>query len=164
MQRFHVHLSVTDLTASITFYNRLFGQDPTVRKADYAKWTLDDPRVNFAISSRGRRPGVNHLGMQADSADELSLLRERAARASADNLLDEGEAACCYARSNKHWTTDPNGIAWEHFHTLGEAEIYGDDEGVSSTPCCDPEADSSPQDGVAACCDDKERATLACCP
>ena len=164
MQRFHVHLSVSDLRKSVAFYNHLFGQQPSVEKSDYAKWSLEDPRVNFAISARGRSPGVNHLGMQAESTDELSALRSRAASASSGNLLDEGEAACCYARSNKHWTMDPDGIAWEHFHTLGTAEIYGEDEGVSSA-CCDPEEDGAPIKGEASCCEPSDSATSApCCP
>jgi len=117
MKRFHVHAHVDDLKASVAFYSKLFAAEPTRLEADYAKWMIEDPRINFAISTRGGKPGVDHLGFQTDNAEELAELNERA-RAADTAVLDEGETTCCYARSQKHWVTDPQGIAWEHFHTL----------------------------------------------
>ena len=119
MKRFHVHLSVPDLAASIRFYSGMFGFAPTVEKDDYAKWMLDEPRVNFAISKRGARTGLNHLGLQADSADELAEIRGRFDAAERGAVVDETGAHCCYAVSDKHWVRDPQGIAWEAFHSLG---------------------------------------------
>jgi catechol 2,3-dioxygenase-like lactoylglutathione lyase family enzyme len=129
MKRFHLHLHVADLAQSIAFYSRLFAAEPTRVEADYAKWMLDDPRLNFAISTRGATPGINHLGLQTDNADELAELKARAEAADMA-LLDEGNTTCCYARSEKHWVTDPQGIAWEHFHTLGDIPVFS--EGASN--------------------------------
>ena len=117
MKRFHVHAHVQDLQTSIAFYSRMFGAEPARVEADYAKWMLEDPRLNFAISTRGGTLGVDHLGLQTDNAEELTELKSRA-QAADMTLLDEGNTTCCYARSDKHWVTDPQGIAWEHFHTL----------------------------------------------
>ncbi len=129
MKRFHIHVSVEDLGNSIGFYSTLFGAQPTRVEADYAKWMLEDPRVNFAIST-GRQPlGVNHLGFQVDSADELHGMHASLAAADA-RLVAEQEQACCYARSDKYWVTDPTGIAWETFHTLGNIPCYGEDTPV----------------------------------
>jgi catechol 2,3-dioxygenase-like lactoylglutathione lyase family enzyme len=125
MKRFHVHIAVRDLSQSIVFYNKLFGQPPFVERQDYAKWMLEDPRLNFAISSRGRAVGVDHFGFQADSEAELKSLKVLAEAASAGQVLDQGETACCYAKSEKHWTVDPQGLAWEHFRTLSEAKEFG---------------------------------------
>ena len=122
MKRFHVHLGVPDLPASIRFYSDLFGMPPTVEKPDYAKWMLDDPRVNFAISHRGAHAGLNHLGLQAESAEELAAIRTRFAAADAAGVFDEPDVHCCYAHGNKHWTRDPQGLAWEAFHTLSDSE------------------------------------------
>jgi catechol 2,3-dioxygenase-like lactoylglutathione lyase family enzyme len=124
MKRFHVHVAVDDLDANIRFYSSVFGAEPTVRKPDYAKWMIEDPRVNFAISQRGAKAGVDHLGFQVDTDDELSALRAQVAAAEIA-ALDQPEATCCYARSDKYWITDPQGVAWETYRTLGEAEIYG---------------------------------------
>jgi lactoylglutathione lyase len=124
MKRFHVHLHADDLPASIAFYTRLFAAEPTRVEADYAKWMLEDPRINFAISTRGQRPGIDHLGIQTDSEPELAQLQARA-RAAGLALHDEGQTTCCYARSRKHWLSDPQGIAWEHFHTLADIPIFG---------------------------------------
>jgi catechol 2,3-dioxygenase-like lactoylglutathione lyase family enzyme len=125
MKRFHVHLHVDDLAQSVGFYSRLFAAEPVRLEADYAKWMLDDPRLNFAISTRGHGRGVDHLGFQAEDDGELAELKTRAE--SADRaILNEGETVCCYARSEKHWVTDPQGIAWEHYRTLERAEVYGD--------------------------------------
>jgi hypothetical protein len=138
MKRFHVHVAVNDLIQSTAFYSKLFGQTPSVARADYAKWMLDDPRVNFAISSRGQVAGVNHFGIQADSADELEVLKGLAEAASEGEVLDQGEAACCYAKSEKHWTLDPQGLAWEHFYTVAEAETFGQDTADQAGACCIP--------------------------
>lgn len=131
MKRFHVHAHVEDLQASVAFYSRLFGAEPTRLEADYAKWMLDDPRINFAISTRGGKPGVDHLGIQTDSEVELAELKARA-QAADMSLQDEGETSCCYARSDKYWVTDPQGIAWEQFHTLSDIPTFGVDR--SATP------------------------------
>ena len=124
MKRFHVHVHVSDLEQSIVFYERLFGSAPAKVEPGYAKWMLDDPRLNFAISTRaGGNVGVDHLGFQADGAEELAELKARAEAADAP-LFDEGETTCCYARSEKHWVTDPQGIAWEQFHTLADVPVF----------------------------------------
>ena len=142
MNRFHVHVAVQDLGASVTFYTKLFGQPPSKSRDDYAKWMLDDPRLNFAISNRGHGAGLNHFGMQVDTPGELERLKALADDASAGATMDEGQASCCYAKSEKHWTVDPQGIAWEHFHTLEEADTYGVDTavaaGVEAGACCIP--------------------------
>lgn len=125
MKRFHIHLSVADLEQATGFYSRLFGAEPNVLKDDYAKWMLDDPRINFAVSARGGAPGLNHLGFQVDEAEELEALRERFEQADIASVAETG-AACCYARSDKHWVQDPAGIAWEHFHSLGAIPVFGE--------------------------------------
>jgi catechol 2,3-dioxygenase-like lactoylglutathione lyase family enzyme len=125
MKRFHVHAHVQDLQASIAFYSRLFGAAPSRTEADYAKWMLEDPRINFAISTRGAEPGIDHLGFQTDTDEELAELKARA-QAADMTLLDEGATTCCYARSDKHWITDPQGIAWEHFHTLADVPVFSE--------------------------------------
>ena len=127
MKRMHVHVTVQDLTRSIGFYSTLFGADPVVVKDDYAKWMLDDPRVNFAISDRARAPGVDHLGIQVESAEELAVLSSRL-KAAGEVTRDQEAATCCYARSDKAWVNDPSGLRWETFHTFGEATSYGEDE------------------------------------
>ena len=144
MKRFHVHVAVDDLEHNIRFYSSLFGAEPLVKKDDYAKWMLDDPRVNFAISRRGDTPGVNHLGIQVESDEELGAMRERLARAD-QPVLEQPEAACCYAKSNKHWVQDPQGIAWETFHTLSNIPVFGRDTQsslaripVKAAACCVP--------------------------
>jgi catechol 2,3-dioxygenase-like lactoylglutathione lyase family enzyme len=137
MKRFHVHAHVENLPASIAFYSKMFAAEPTRQEADYAKWMLEDPRINFAISTRGGKPGVDHLGFQTDTDDELAELKARAEAADM-TLLDEGATSCCYARSNKHWVTDPQGIAWEHFHTLSNIPLFSEKV--------------QPAEGGAACC------------
>ena len=138
MKRFHVHINVNDLQASIAFYNKLFAAQPARVEADYAKWMLDDPRINFAISTRGTQPGLDHLGFQVDDAAELSELKARAESADMA-LLDEGDTTCCYARSEKHWITDPQGIAWEHFHTLGNIPVFHESApSTKGSACCAP--------------------------
>lgn len=145
MKRLHVHVGVSDLDQSIGFYSTLFAAQPTVSKDDYAKWMLDDPRVNFAISSGNHaRKGIEHLGIQAESTDELSEVFGRL-KAADRPVLDEGATTCCYARAEKSWIADPDGIVWEAFHTNGEATVYGDSpalETLAASPeaikCCAP--------------------------
>ncbi|NRO99210.1 glyoxalase/bleomycin resistance/dioxygenase family protein [Paraburkholderia sp. NMBU_R16] len=142
MKRLHVHLAVEDLAASVRFYSALFASEPTVRKPDYAKWMLDDPRVNFAISQRGAVPGLDHLGIQVESEAELSEMHSRLEGAAMPVDAQPG-TACCYARSDKYWTVDPQGIAWESYHTLSDIPTFGEPQRTSA-----PEAASD----VAACC------------
>ena len=139
MKRFHVHVHVEDLQASIAFYAKLFAAEPTRVESDYAKWMLDDPRINFAISNRDGQRGVGHLGLQTDTEGELVELKGRA-QAADMTLLDEGETTCCYARSDKYWLTDPDGVAWEQFHTLGSIPTFSQKaaEPASTAACCAP--------------------------
>tara|TARA_R110002073_G_scaffold5765_4_gene35400 strand:+ start:507 stop:947 length:441 start_codon:yes stop_codon:yes gene_type:complete len=125
MKRFHVNLSVKDLEKSIDFYNALFAAAPTVRKEDYAKWMLDDPFVNFSISTKGDAAGIDHVGIQASDADELAVIRDRLVKADSP-ILDQEAVTCCYANSKKAWIRDPDGVAWETFHTTGQTTNYGD--------------------------------------
>lgn len=154
MKRFHVHISVKHIDESIAFYSKLFGQEPTKRQADYAKWMLEDPRINFAISARGHAVGVNHFGFQADSAETLAELKAQAESAAAGQVLDQGVASCCYAKSDKHWTLDPQGLAWEHFFTLSDAVEFGHDTAAPSGACCIPahQAATDAVPATAACC------------
>jgi catechol 2,3-dioxygenase-like lactoylglutathione lyase family enzyme len=155
MNRFHVHLNVNDLAASIGFYSSLFGSQPTVRKSDYAKWMLEDPRVNFAISALGRPAGVDHLGFQVDSSDELASLGRRLDEAGGA-VVPEDAAVCCYARSDKLWTEDPQGTRWESFHTVGEATTYYAGESACATDgaSCTPDVSKMKPRATAAtsCC------------
>lgn len=149
MKRLHVHVAVEDLAASIRFYSQLFAAEPVVLKDDYAKWMLEDPRVNFAVSRRGAKPGVQHLGIQVEDRAELDEVYGRLKRAEGP-ILDEGETTCCYARSEKSWIEDPQGIQWEAFLTSGESTVYGNDPvradpspaaaSTCCTPCCTPRA------------------------
>jgi catechol 2,3-dioxygenase-like lactoylglutathione lyase family enzyme len=132
MNRFHVHLNVADLATSIRFYTQLFAAEPAVRKDDYAKWMLEDPRLNFAISSTGRTPGIDHLGLQVDSGAELAALGRRL-DAAGGAIVPEDATICCYAQSDKVWTEDPQGTRWETFHTLGGAPTYYAGEGACAT-------------------------------
>src|ERR1700723_19854 len=155
MKRLHVHVSVKDLSASIRFYRTLFGADPAVTQSDYAKWMLEDPKVNFAISMNRQPVGVNHLGFQVESEEELRGMRAQLEAADA-RMVEENEQPCCYARSDKYWVTDPTGIAWETFHTLANTPVYGQDTAVFNhrtaliavdTPAADhyvPSPDSQP--------------------
>ena len=126
MKRFHVHVSVEDVPASIRFYSTLFAAEPTVIKGDYAKWMLEDPRVNFAISKRGGEAGIRHLGIQVENSAELHEVYERLALAERP-ILDEGRTTCCYANSEKSWVDDPQGVQWETFLTTGESTVYGNE-------------------------------------
>jgi len=154
MKRFHVHVAVPDLAESIRFYSTLFGAEPTVRKTDYAKWMLDDPRVNFAISQRGGPAGINHLGFQVDSGDELEALHANLEAADRAVVAERG-ANCCYAKSDKYWVTDPSGVAWESFHTLGSIPMFSAEEAPAgdSNGCCSSVATvAAPTTKQAACC------------
>ena len=173
MKRFHVHLHVDNLAQSIAFYSKLFSAEPVRIENDYAKWMLDDPRVNFAISTRGAKAGIDHLGFQTDDPVELAALKAQAESADM-TLLDEGETTCCYARSEKHWVTDPQGIAWEHFHTLGNIPVFGEGaHAEAAAACCAPsEPEQSAATGTASCCPPSSRgkavgipvkASGACC-
>lgn len=156
MKRLHVHVAVPDLEQSIRFYSTLFGAEPVKVESDYAKWMLDDPRVNFAISQRGARvPGVDHIGVQVDSRAELDELSARL-KAAGNETLDEEATTCCYARSDKTWVNDPSGVRWETFYTFGDATTYGEDIA----------APAPAKAAKAACCapaEAKSAATANCC-
>jgi catechol 2,3-dioxygenase-like lactoylglutathione lyase family enzyme len=144
MKRLHVHVAVEDLSISIRFYRRLFGAEPVVLKDDYAKWMLEEPRVNFAISRRGIRAGIQHLGIQVEDRAELDEVYGRLKRAEGP-VLEEGETTCCYARSKKSWIEDPQGIRWETFLTTGESAVYGHEAAqgplrteTEQSSCCGP--------------------------
>ncbi len=144
MKRLHVHVAVDDLQRSIGFYSALFAAQPSVIETDYAKWMLDDPRVNFAISTRGRQAGLDHLGIQVEDRDELKEIYARLQRAGGD-VIDQGQTNCCYAKSEKSWIDDPAGISWETFLTSGESTDYGDGTGERDAriahirACCAPQ-------------------------
>ena len=139
MKRLHVHVSVADLDESVRFYSTLFAVPPTVRKGDYAKWMLDDPRVNFAISRREKLTGIRHLGIQVEDRAELAEVFERIEHTRRP-VLNEGQTTCCYAKSEKNWVEDPQGVQWETFLTTGESTVYGGDavEGTRARQCCAP--------------------------
>lgn len=155
MKRFHVHVSVADLPKSINFYATLFGAPPSVVKEDYAKWMLDDPRLNFAISQRGGALGVDHLGLQVDAADELTALEAQLRRADA-GLVEEMGTTCCYAESDKYWVKDPQGVAWETFHSLRSAPTFS-----APNPVAIPIVVAQP--AAAACCTPKAPSAKPCC-
>jgi catechol 2,3-dioxygenase-like lactoylglutathione lyase family enzyme len=152
MKRLHLHVAVEDLSRSIGFYSTLFGERPSVEKPDYAKWMLEDPKVNFAISARGVEAGLDHVGIQVDSEGELRELAGRL-KAAGETTRDQEAAACCYAQSHKSWISDPSGLNWETFFTFGEATTYGEDDmprddaaAATKAACCAPRADAK------ACC------------
>ena len=158
MKRIHVHVSVDDLAKSIGFYSALFGAEPSVTKTDYAKWMLEAPRVNFAVSKRGLAPGVDHIGIQVDDRGDLAELSDRL-KAAGQSTFDEEGATCCYAQSDKSWVTDPSGLRWETFFTFGEAATYGEDASLGadlrpSAACCAPKAESTSTETstAKACC------------
>jgi catechol 2,3-dioxygenase-like lactoylglutathione lyase family enzyme len=158
MNRLHLHMNVPDLARSIQFYATLFGAQPTVLKDDYAKWMLDDPRVNFAISERGRAPGIDHVGIQTDTRPELAVLADRL-KAAGETTFDQEATACCYARSDKSWVTDPAGVRWETFFTFGEAVTYGEEpeaaqaDAAAGPACCGaPAPKTKDQAAPASCC------------
>jgi catechol 2,3-dioxygenase-like lactoylglutathione lyase family enzyme len=154
MKRLHVHVAVEDLTHSIGFYSALFAAQPKVVKTDYAKWMLEDPRVNFAISTRGRQPGLDHLGIQVEDQDELQEVYARL-RTAGGTVIEQGQTACCYAKSEKSWIDDPAGISWETFLTTGENIDYGDRSGERVARVA--------HEKQSACCAPKPAATSACC-
>ena len=162
MKRLHVHVSVDDLAQSVRFYSTLFAAEPAVTKADYAKWMLDDPRVNFAISTRSGGAGLHHLGIQVETQGELEEVYGRLRQADRP-VLGEGATTCCYAQSEKSWITDPQGVSWETFLTTGESTVYGDSADLgairtTAAACCTPE---TPQ--VACCAPKPELAVAAPC-
>lgn len=157
MKRFHVHVVVEDLEQSIRFYSTLFATEPEVREADYAKWMLDDPRLNFAISQREGATGVEHLGFQADDEAELAEIYGRLARAERP-VLEQKNISCCYAKSDKQWISDPQGVAWETFMTHGSATVYGERGAVAALNelsnagvCCEPKTEQK-EAPKAGCC------------
>ena len=152
MKRFHVHISVEDLAANVRFYTTVFGAPPTILKPDYAKWMIEDPRINFAISSQGAKLGVDHLGVQVESESQLTELRQQVSEANIARL-DQANAECCYARSDKYWTTDPQGVAWETFHTLDSIPVYGKTERKDNLACC----------AAAPAANDQSEKSGACC-
>jgi predicted enzyme related to lactoylglutathione lyase len=151
MKRFHVHVAVDNLSDSIKFYSGMFGAEPSVVKPDYAKWALDDPRVNFAISERDRAAGVNHLGIQVESAEELAEMQGRLSRLQSQ-VVEQAQASCCYAKSDKYWVQDPTGIAWETFHTLDSIPVYGAQTSSGAR-----------RTGSASCCAKPTPASSRCC-
>jgi catechol 2,3-dioxygenase-like lactoylglutathione lyase family enzyme len=161
MKRLHIHLAVENLADSIRFYSTLFAAAPTVTKSDYVKWMLDDPRVNFAISSRSGAVGVNHLGVQVENPSELAEMHTRLQDLYCD-ITPEPGAACCYASSDKYWATDPQGVAWETFHTVGNIPVFGEATPDSAT-CCVPPAANTDNDSASCCAPAKSAASAKCC-
>jgi len=163
MKRLHVHVAVDNLAASIRFYSALFAAEPSVTKPDYAKWMLDDPRVNFAISQRGAEAGLNHLGVQVESTDELAEMHTRLQNVQT-NLIEQTGTACCYAKSDKYWITDPQGIQWETFHTLDSIPVFGGEE-TDETACCVPSAPAVEKQASSCCAPARPEKTAAggCC-
>ena len=153
MKRFHAHVRVDDLESSVRFYSTLFGAAPAVLKPDYAKWMLDDPRINFAITAGTHLPGLDHLGLQVESDDELAAIAERL-DAAGQSVVKQENASCCYAQGNKGWVADPSGISWETFHTFGENTTYGNDvaprvtAAKAASACCAP----APAAKTTSCC------------
>ena len=162
MKRLHIHVGVDNIDESVKFYSALFGAQPSKTKSDYAKWMLEDPRINFAVSTRAGKKGVDHLGIQVDSAEELDALRGQIAAAEIV-AKDEGETTCCYAKSDKSWLHDPAGIAWEAYHTMEDAEMFSEKTQDAESACCVP--DSKPE--KSGCCAPSEKVpaekTSGCC-
>jgi len=151
MKRFHVHVHVEDLARNIDFYSKMFGAQPARVEADYAKWMLDDPAVNFAISTRGHgHTGLDHLGIQVDNDADLAAMKARAEAADL-SLIDEGATTCCYARSDKHWVVDPQGLPWEHFQTLGSIPVFREAEPAVEAGGAPAVAAAEPADASACC-------------
>ncbi len=157
MKRFHVHVAVADLEQSIKFYSTFFNAHPTVKKEDYAKWMLDDPRINFAISKRSREPGLDHLGIQVENTEDLKEISLRLKEAQ-QPILEQEQTTCCYAQSDKTWVHDPQGIAWESFYTIGSATTYGEDarfDTQEKSSCCAVTPEAVPvsiEKNTKACC------------
>lgn len=155
MKRIHIHVGVEKLDASIRFYSAVFGAQPVKVKPDYAKWMLEDPRVNFAVSTRTSEKGLDHLGIQVDGDDELAEIRERV-KAAELAVFDEGETVCCYAKSQKSWVQDPSGIPWEAYRTMEDAQVFSSRVVAAEGACCEPRASNEP------CCEPSEK-TTGCC-
>ena len=169
MKRLHIHVAVEDLKASIPFYSHLFASEPVVLKHDYAKWMLDEPRVNFAISARGAPAGIEHLGIQVEERAELEEMYARLKRAERP-VLEQGPTTCCYATSEKSWIEDPQGVKWETFLTTGESTVYGNEAPpvAASSACCTPAATSPEARAEGVCCTSAEKVAAkerqaACC-
>jgi catechol 2,3-dioxygenase-like lactoylglutathione lyase family enzyme len=157
MKRMHIHIGVKNIPENIKFYSALFGAEPTKVKDDYAKWMLDDPRINFAISTRARNSGLDHLGVQVDSAEELAQLRAQFVESEL-KTKDEGQTVCCYSNSDKSWVQDPNGIAWEAYHTMEDANIFSStDSNSNNSSCCVPEMKT-----IESCCAPPEKKSGCC--
>jgi len=156
MKRLHIHIGVDKLDDAVRFYNALFGAEPVKTKPDYAKWMLDDPRVNFAISTRARKEGVDHLGIQADDDAELDELRTRLEAADL-SLVNKGETICCYARSDKSWIEDPAGIPWEAYRTMEDAQVFSGKAPAMDDACC-----ASGTGGQADCCEPSTKPADCC--
>jgi hypothetical protein len=156
MKRLHIHVGVDSIDEGIRFYTSLFGTEPIKTKPDYAKWLLDNPQVNFAISTRSKRKGVDHLGIQVEHEAELVELRQRLSKGEMD-VVDEGQTVCCYARSEKSWVQDPSGIDWEVYRTMDDAQVFFGDSAVPEGACCTPETK-----GQHGCCEPSEK-TVGCC-
>jgi len=161
MKRMHIHVGVEDIATGVKFYSALFGAQPSKQMPDYAKWMLDDPRINFAISTRTGKTGVDHLGLQIENEAELDEIRDRINGNDID-MYDEGETVCCYAESDKSWLQDPAGIAWEAYQTMGEAQLFSEKQEVGESACCVPvsipvvAAESS-------CCEPTDKNNSGCC-
>lgn len=162
MKRMHIHISVENLAESIQFYSAMFASSPSLIKSDYAKWMLEDPRINFAISKRGAALGLNHLGLQVESAEELAEMNTRLQQLQGE-VVEEMDTACCYAKSDKYWVNDPQGIAWETFHTLDSIPVFGGEALTAASNCCVPLAVSS--NNPACCVPDNNQLTAGsgCC-
>lgn len=152
MKRLHVHVSVENIEESVKFYSTMFGAEPVKQKPDYAKWLLDDPQLNFAISARGRKPGFDHFGIQVDEETELSEVRQRIEKAEL-KTFDEGETTCCYAKSDKTWVMDPAGLPWEAYRFMGDAEIFQESKTeANKTSCCAPKSTNKEAPKKTGCC------------
>ena len=155
MKQFHIHVGVEKLDESIRFYSALFGAEPVKTKTDYAKWLIEDPRVNFAISTRAKK-GVDHLGIQVEDEQELTEMRDRL-KTGEMAVVEEGETVCCYARSEKSWVQDPAGIAWEAYRTMEDVQLFSGHADQAETACCTPDTKGTPD-----CCEPSEN-TAGCC-
>ena len=165
MKRMHIHIAVNELSESIGFYSTIFGSAPTIKREDYAKWNLNNPKVNFAISLRDGLCGMNHLGIQVDSEVELQEIAQRLESAEINYSTQEG-TSCCHSHSNKHWALDPQGIAWESFRTISDAPLLGVSSDVSSeesTSCCIPLNMNQQGDQEEDCCIPNENDATGCC-
>lgn len=151
MKRLHVHVSVENIEDAVKFYTTMFGAEPVKQKPDYAKWLLNEPSINFAISSRGKKPGFDHFGIQVDEESELTEVRKRIGEAEL-KTFDEGETTCCYAKSDKTWVMDPAGLPWEAYQFMGDAEIFQETKADEKSACCAPEKTAPPQSKKTGCC------------